>query len=338
MHPYPRKYVDSLNVSILHQSERSPSPCFAHTDKGVKSPTSVLSSHGSDALGSAAYDQHNRSPSMSSTTDMHSIGLSPLEKKNECLLSNSSKEEKSSLPANQFSASPTMENVLSLKSESGAEDTEHTKEEAKLSTSTSFKLFGKIVLLSDLGKESPSDLEGSKTLQSDQMPVSESSPDNLGTDLSLGGIVGDCHPLAYGASIDLLEQQKESSNVVKGNVSVLQWSLNQIPCNYITTNNPSIEHTYLNSCAEGKPKDKEVQKERSCTGSNEGSASGVETLGDTNTEGIDSFSQEPRTKVSVEPCNSRKGFVPYKRCLAERDNMSSAIKTNDRERQKIRVC
>ncbi|XP_062111006.1 protein REVEILLE 7-like isoform X2 [Humulus lupulus] len=333
MHPYPRKSVDSLNVSVLHQSERSPSPSFAHTDKGVKSPTSVLSSHGSDALGSAAYDQHNRSPSMSSTTDMHSIGLSPLEK-NGCLLSNSSNEEKSSLPANQFSASPTMENVLSLKSELGAKDTEHTKEETKLSTSTSFKLFGKIVLLSDLGKEPPSGLEGSKTLQSNQMPVSELFPDKLGTDLSLGGIVGDSHPLACGASINLLEQQKESSNVVKGNASVLQWS-----CNYITTNNnPSIEETYLISCAEGKSKDKEVQKERSCTGSNEGSASKVETLGDTNIEGVDSFSQEPRTKVSVEPCNSRKGFVPYKRCLAERDNMSSAIKTNDRERQKIRVC
>ncbi|KAM6562906.1 hypothetical protein CsatB_022904 [Cannabis sativa] len=337
-HPYPRKSVDLFNLSILHQSERSPSPSLVHTDKGVKSPTSVLSSHGSDAVGSATSDQNNRSSSMSRTTDLHSIILSPFEKNNGHLLSKSSNEEKSSLPENQFSDCSTMENVLCLKCESGAKNTKHTEEETKLSTSTSFKIFGKIVLLSDLEKGSPSGVEGSKTLQTDQMPVSELSPDQLGTDLCLGGIVSDCHLLACGASINLLEQQKEDSNAVKGNASMLQWSLYQTPCNYIIADNiPSVEQTFLSSCAEGKTKDKEVQKERSCTGSNEGSASGIETLGDTNIEAVNSFSQEPPTKVSVEPCNSRKGFVPYKRCLAERDNVSS-MKPNDRERQKIRVC
>ena len=116
MHPYPRKSVDSLNATpIINQPERSPSPNFAATNKGMKSPTSVLSSQGSDALGSAASDQHNRSPSSTScTTDMQSNSLSPSEKENDYMMSNSSGEEKISLPANQLPACSTLENLLSV--------------------------------------------------------------------------------------------------------------------------------------------------------------------------------------------------------------------------------
>ena len=115
MHPYPRKSVDSLNISVLKQSERSLSPNFVPIDKGVKSPTSVLSSHGSDALGSAASDLYNRYPSsMSCTTDMRSTSLSTSEKENDYLLSNSSADEKRSLPTNGSSACSNLENDLSL--------------------------------------------------------------------------------------------------------------------------------------------------------------------------------------------------------------------------------
>ena len=61
-----------------------------------------------------------------------------------------------------------------------------------------------------------------------------------------------------------------------------------------------------------KKEDTLAEKERSCSDSNEVSANGVETLGDRKIEAVDSFSQELRTKGSAEPCNSRKGFVPYK--------------------------
>ncbi|PON63267.1 GAMYB transcription factor [Trema orientale] len=339
MHPYPRKSADSLNVSVFNQSERSPSPNFTRSVKGLKSPTSVLSTHGSDALGSAASDQHSRSPSsMSCTTDIQLISLSPSEKENDHLLSNSSTDEQRSLPTNGISACSTLENMLTVKFESCAKDTEHTKEEAKLSASTSFKLFGRTVLLSDLGKEPPSGVEVSKTLKADQGLVLKLSRDQLDTDLSLGGVVSDCNPLECGAPIKPLEQQKESSNAVKADASMLWWSSYQLPFHYVVAYNSSIDQTSPNSCAEEKMEDKEAQKERSCTDSNEDSTTGVETLGGKNIEAVKSFSQELRTRGSVEPCNSRKGFVPYKRCLAERDNGSSVIISNDRERQKIRVC
>lgn len=116
VHPYPRKSAESLNgTSVPNQPERSPSPIISVANKGTKSPTSVLSCHGSDAFGSAASGQHNRSPSSTScTTDMHSISLSPSEKENDYMISNSSDEVKRSLPAKQLSSSLTLENLLSM--------------------------------------------------------------------------------------------------------------------------------------------------------------------------------------------------------------------------------
>ena len=220
----------------------------------------------------------------------------------------------------------------------GTEDTKHTKEAAKLSASTSFRLFGRTVLLSDLGKEPQFGVEDSKTLKSDQGLLLKLLQDQLDTELSLGGVVTDYNPLACGAPINLLEQQKESSNVMKADPSMLCWSLYQVPFDNIAAYYPSIDQISLNSCVVEKTEDKLVEKERSCSVSNEGSATGVQTLGDKNIEAVDSFSKELRTEGSAEPCNSRKGFVPYKRCLAERDNASSVIISNDRERWKIRVC
>ncbi|PON33675.1 GAMYB transcription factor [Parasponia andersonii] len=339
MHPYPRKSVHSLyGTSMLNQPERSRSPNFAATDKGMKSPASVLSSQGSDALGSAASDQHNRSPSSTScTTDVQLISLSPSE--NDYLMSNSFAEEKISLLANGLSAHSTSMNFLSVKIESGAKDSTWTEgEEAKLSASTSFKLFGKTVLLSDLEKESSSGAEDSKTLQTDEGLVVKLSPDQLDTKLSLGGFVGNGSPFSSTTPFNQMEQQKESYNTVKADAAVLLSSLSRAPFNYPVAYDSSIDKTRPISSAEEKMEDKEVQKERSCTDSNDGLANGEENLGDKNIEAVDSLSREPRTKKGVEPCNSRKGFVPYKRCLAERDNTSSTIISNDRERRKIRVC
>ncbi|KAM6562903.1 hypothetical protein CsatB_022901 [Cannabis sativa] len=328
MHPYPRKFVESFNgTSVLNQLERSPSPNFAATDKGIKSPTSVLSSHGSDAVGYDASDhQHKRSPSSTScTTDMQSISLSPSDKENCYLMSNSSAEEK--IPGNHLSSQSNVENVLSVKIEPGCKDTAHNNKEDKLSTSTSFKLFGRTVLLSDLEKESHCSTDDSEALKTDE-------GQKLDTNLSLGGFgfASNCSPLESSSPSNQTEQQKESSNIVKlnGDAQMLWWSMPQFPFHYQAAYNPSTGPTST------EMEEKEIKKERSCTDSNEGSSSGVETVGNRNIEAFNSFSQEPHRKASVEHCNSRKGFVPYKRCLAERDNHSTA--TSDRERRKVRVC
>lgn len=341
VHPYPRKSAESLNgTSVPNQPERSPSPIILVANKGTKSPTSVLSCHGSDAFGSAALGQHNRSPSSTScTTDMHSISLSPSEKENDYMISNSSDDEKRYLPAKQLSSSSTLENLLSMKFELGAKDTTTCSRELA-AASTSFKLFGRTVLLSDFRKDSPPGAEDFQTLKTDQgVVLTLSSLDQLDTNLSLGGVVGNSNQLASGSPINRMEQQNETStNIAKVDSPMLCWSLYQAPLHYLAAYNQTLNQTPRNSCAEHETEDKEIQKEISCTDSNEGSACGMEALGDRNLKAVDSFLQERYTNGSMVPSNSRKGFVPYKRCLAERDNASSVVVPKDRERQKIRVC
>ncbi|XP_060671087.1 protein REVEILLE 7-like [Ziziphus jujuba] len=112
--PYPRKSVDFFKgTSVSNQTERSSSP-----EEGTKSPISVLSTLGSEAVDAPASYQHSKSSPSSTlcTTDMHSHSLSPLEKENDYTTSNSSAEEgKGSLPI--------LENVLCTKFEPGSKDT-----------------------------------------------------------------------------------------------------------------------------------------------------------------------------------------------------------------------
>ncbi|KAH7529383.1 hypothetical protein FEM48_Zijuj05G0178500 [Ziziphus jujuba var. spinosa] len=164
MHPYPRKSVNFLKgMSVSNQTERFSSP-----EEGIKSPTSVLSTLGLEALESPPPYQHNKSSPSSTlcTTNMHFGSLSPFEKENDYVASNSSTEEgKGSLPI--------LENVLCAKFEPGSKDTVCAKEEAaEMSASTSIKLFGRTGSLWDLQEESSPGAEDckvstSKTEQAD---------------------------------------------------------------------------------------------------------------------------------------------------------------------------
>lgn len=109
MHPYPRKSIDFLKApSVSNQLERSSSPNFSVGEEGTNSPTSVLSTLGSEALGFPASDRHKSSPSSTlCSTDTQSTSLSPFEKENDYISSNSSAEE-------QKESFPVLENVFCM--------------------------------------------------------------------------------------------------------------------------------------------------------------------------------------------------------------------------------
>ncbi|KAL5545166.1 hypothetical protein UlMin_008950 [Ulmus minor] len=324
MHPYPRKSDDAFSGALVpNQSERSTSPNFCVAEKGMKSPTSVLSSHGSEALDFAASDRHNGSPSSTScTTDMQSISPSP-EKESDYLVD----EEKKTLPAFQSTDCSALDNFLSVKLEPGYKDSDSTKEQlSKVSISRSFKLFGRTVSCLSV-------TEDNQTLKRDQGFVLTISPDRIDTHLSLGGIVSRRDPLAYSAPANQMEQENESSTTVKADAPLLCMPLYEVPFHYKAAYNQYVDCKPPKCCVEGK----ETQKERSCSDSNDGLATGVENVGDKNLEAVDSSEEESHTKIRLDTRNSRSGFVPYKRCLEERDDVSTII-LNDRERQKTRVC
>lgn len=230
-----------------------------------------------------------------------------------------------------------------MQNESVSKDTVCAKEEAiEGSASTSIKLFGRTVLLLDPKNESLSGAEDSKASTSKNEQVNldlenekfdQTSPlDKLDTQLSLSGIVGSWNSSACGAPVDQMEHQKESPNPAESGHPLLWWTLYQVPFYYLSAYNQNAVHAPLDSRVDERMK----EKERSCIDSNEGSF-GADNVGEKNIDAVDSTFHEPRVQESVSPCSSRKGFVPYKRCLAERDMKSSVIVSEVRERQRTRV-
>ncbi|KAJ7975332.1 Protein REVEILLE 7 [Quillaja saponaria] len=161
LHPYPRKSADSLKGnSVSSDPEISVCPNLLRGENDTQSPSSILSTPGSDAFGSAFSEQTNRSPSPNScTTNMRSVSLPPVEKEDGYITSNSSEEEEkgylSSLP---LSAGLDSENILSMKFETSAKETECAKQDGtNMPSFTSIKLFGRIVSVAE--SQMPSTLE-----------------------------------------------------------------------------------------------------------------------------------------------------------------------------------
>ncbi|CAN0902217.1 Protein REVEILLE 7 [Linum grandiflorum] len=90
----------------------------------------------------------------------------------------------------------------------------------------------------------------------------------------------------------------------------------------------------LSPCMEDDTK--EQKEERSCTGSDAGSTSEMAT-GERSTDAVES--QRELLSSRVKRSSTTRGFMPYKRCLADRDMMTSALAASEeRDQQRARVC
>ncbi|KAJ7970204.1 protein REVEILLE 1 [Quillaja saponaria] len=338
LHPYPRKSADSLKGnSVSSDPERSLCPNFLVGENGTQSPSSVLSAPGSDALGSAFSEQTNRSPSPNScTTDMHSVSLSPVEKGDGYMTSKSSEdEEKGSLSSLPLSAGLNLENVPSMKFETSAKETECAQGDGtNILPFTSIKLFGRTVSVAvsqmplTLGMTSDNVVENR---------LGRAWPSNQSdTQLSLGMRNINGNSLPYVAEV-FSEYQKGKLYSVEsvGDTPLPSWTCYQgPPAFYLTTYNQNPVPTSVDACLKEGMTEEETLKESSCTGSNSGSVSEVEN-GGRNVDVVDSQCQGPCLEGRSGTQKSTRGFVPYKRCLAERDANSSF---EEREGQRARVC
>ncbi|MCD9640506.1 hypothetical protein HAX54_025859 [Datura stramonium] len=98
---------------------------------------------------------------------------------------------------------------------------------------------------------------------------------------------------------------------------------------YIDLSHHRGGQTAVETAAHGKGPKGESQREGSSTGSSIGSASEVDD-GKPSSETVES---KCTTKSRYN--NNSKGFVPYKRCLAERDGKSSGTVLEERESQRV---
>ncbi|KAG6753775.1 hypothetical protein POTOM_041773 [Populus tomentosa] len=349
-HPYPRKPVNVLEgTGASSQLERSPSLNSSVSEKENQSPTSVLSALASDTFGSALSEPCNACSSPTScTTDMHSISLSPSAKETEHGTSNSSGEEKGNLSLVQMSLS-LLENFLSevKKFELGSKNTvcdEH--DAAEKASSASIKLFGMTVKIVDSQKESPPDAEivlpvisneNHDNVDADkEKPAPTLQRKQSDTELSLGMANSNQNLWPSPASVfQCTELQGDNANYFATNSSIPWGAYCQgVPFLYLTSN----DHTSAQNpmpCVEERFEEKEILNERSCTSSNVFSVGDLEN-GERNLDVVDSQCGQHFVEGRSSFQKSTRGFVPYKRCLGERDVKSTVIVSEERERQRAR--
>ncbi|KAI5591204.1 hypothetical protein POPTR_004G074300v4 [Populus trichocarpa] len=352
MHPYPRKLAHPLEKELLipEKSLRSSSPNFSISEQENQSPTSVLSAVGSDALGSTDSDTPNHSLSpVSFAGGVHHADSSPEED------GSPSPATASSVPDEQF---PKVEKLDSSPEENVSSDEPVVEE-----TSTrSLKLFGRTVLVTEWHKPSSPNMGTSK------LSTPDAAEEKLVRPLTLNNVAAEFpfrngestwSPLPHGSHGALCYKkfQKENSSPAQNDSAPLPWwtlyGAMPFPCIPFHKKEPAIEN--LDSKGD-EVQDKEIPKEVSWTGSNSGLVSEGENVDknmDAETES-QQFSYEEKelspifelkltrksassgSKVINEKCP--KGFVPYKKRIAERDSQSSTITGEEREEQRIRLC
>ncbi|KAE8021909.1 hypothetical protein FH972_007756 [Carpinus fangiana] len=362
MHPYPRKLViPPREISATEQPIRSASPNFSVLERDNQSPTSVLSAIGSDTVGCTDSDTPSGSLSpVSSAAAVQSGGLVPSEP-------NQSTERSASPSPALTTIGSISDEQLSTKLDLFPKENAYAKEGASEEASTrSLKLFGMTVLVTDCyrpssppigtGKSTPADMHEEKVVQA--------LPRNL---LPVKPILGNTerawsHHMLHGAhGAHYFEQcQQENSNLVEANSAAPTpwWTFcGGLPFPFLPVHKAEPSKAYVESDL-GEIRDKEVQKEESWTGSNTGSVNDGEN-GDKCSEAetqrrpfiLKNENQEAHlvfqlrrseesafSELRTSPEKSVKGFVPYKRCVSERDSLSSTTTGQEREEKQIRLC
>ncbi|KAI4319245.1 hypothetical protein MLD38_032870 [Melastoma candidum] len=287
LHPYPRKSGDTKGMTIMYNIERSPSPNYVQSAQFSGSPTSVLSSHGSDALGSATIQKQEKTGTLSAQTFTGSSNPDSM---------------------------PSMNCDLSSKNNSSPDGTGNIE-------GTSVRLFGRKVSVTELQKACASKMDGAKVYGDD--PALEDS--KMAT-LNLSDM-----QLSLGIPVLQVEQKEDPRSVeFTPECSVRWWPFYQAaPYLCFAPLNLALIPGHVAFPRIHPP----IEKEYS------GESSTIEPLnGEKNVGTAESGNQKSCYEKASTSDNSKKGFVPYKRCLAEREVTSPVVAIEERETQRTRAC
>ncbi|XP_021856035.1 protein REVEILLE 1 isoform X1 [Spinacia oleracea] len=312
-HPYPRKLVlPSRKDMPMEQGSRSVSPNSSLSEQENQSPTSVLSAAASDMLASADSAAPKSSPSPVSSGNFGDQVAKLQSEDNAPQGEVQESKSGSTVPASvKLELFPVKESV-------------HKEESACTKV---LKLFGKDVVVPG-NPESFTSLSKSPSLDMGEGVLQAGPEDFQAADNSVR-IVGNAQDHMKFYYVDKNANQVEKPTPLPWWVFFRGMS---VP--------PFVE-----------TQEKETQREGSSGESNSDSVNGGETQDknwETETESgqcgpvsdkeIKFVEDSPsliEKRSSVDKC--RKGFVPYKRCLSERD-MESTIGSEDRESQRVRLC
>ncbi|XP_060175769.1 protein REVEILLE 1 isoform X2 [Lycium barbarum] len=335
MHPYPRKMATQVKNGTLapEKSKRSASPDLSLSEQENQSPTSVLSARGSDAFGSADSSKPSESSSPVSSVVAENAGDLLLSEPSDFML-----EERRSSPARAY-ASSNPDNQACVKLELFPEDNDFVKEGSDEGSSTQcLKLFGKTVLVSDSYMTSSTCGQLSLTDENDE-PASRMSHRSSFPTKSLPWdsecprstlTIGPATPTYY-----TRPNQSVSSPLLPWGSSYVSAAF---PCSQVHNPIPMKGRPLFN---DEDLEDKETQKEGSSTGSNAESVENLEIEAQSSRNLVEESVRASVPSLFERRANSKKrvkGFLPYKRCLAERGISSSTLTGEEREEQRTRLC
>ncbi|GFP88484.1 protein reveille 1 [Phtheirospermum japonicum] len=309
LHPYPRKTVDSVNNENAVPRQVDGSTDVSVSGRDNYSPTSVFSAIGSSNLESPIAEAHKSRLSLGScaTDDALSAKLAT-ESDNEHATSNASSKEENGF---HLSLKTSSDNQPTMKFDLFPQQTESSPCAGE--SCTSIKLFGKTVVIRDTRKNNES-LMPRVTSEMSENDIIRSN--NLGLEAS--GL--------------FLNGATSVANIYNSPVSLpwCTWYNGPVYYPYSSSGKDKIGDNDENTPQEGS-NDEEIQREGSLVGSN------IRSACDVNADNRNS-DVESRHVLNCGNKKMGKGFVPYKRCLAERDEKSSLSFMQGRESQRARVC
>ncbi|AES99134.1 putative transcription factor MYB-HB-like family [Medicago truncatula] len=301
IHPYPRKLVEipKNEISNLEQPLRSNSLVSLDFGQENNSPKSVLSAVASETLGFSDSDTPAGSLSpVSSISAVHTSRFPLLESKS------SSSEEDLSQQIDELNGGSTHDVQPLMKLELFPKECVATNEvAAEESPCRTLKLFGTTLLVKDTCKSSLTSTDASEPIPATQQLQRGCS------DISLATVVP-------------------------------WWTISDNSAFKPLHTEPEGKHLHSNH---GECEDKEIQKEgSSCVGSNSTSSisdeESNERLDDqAKSDNVNYFVGHTTLNETVRLRTFGKGFVPYKRCMAERERQCSTVTDERREHQRMRL-
>lgn len=197
-------------------------------------------------------------------------------------------------------------------------------------------------------KSSPRDFELAQSLAFDddsknkcevyaEKPIQMPPSKHMDVDLSLGmDNNGDWNMSPGGAATNTAGNQDKSVlyDEAISNSPQTYWSLYQnVPNIYLA---PS-DHTSAGTCTNHVPEGR-MQNDSSVESSCADSCSGSPSRDKNEIQSSEFECQKPLPIGRSNANESKKGFVPYKRCLAQRDTSSALIVSEERDGRRARIC
>lgn len=325
----------AANKAVSGQPERSPSPNVSGRDS--RSPDSVLSASG---LGVSEYpvaeQQNSRFSPVSCTTDAHTANMISAENDDESMSSNSNTVEEIHVASKPVAANTNPITNSDMECDIVIRENSCNGEKLPVEApSASIKLFGQTVFVPDannLDRQAPNSLPSKATEKeieiSNEEALHGSQANKANSPFILAMVPGNMIPPASWLSQNMLENNPESTAAFPNTISWWSWYQDLLYRSISSCGQTAVETA---AHCQG-PKDDEPQREGSSIGSSIGSASEVD-------DGNRSYeTAQSKCTTKSDKWNRSKGFVPYKRCLAEREDKSSGTALEERESQRVRVC